>query len=429
MSVYMDSRNTEYHQYIAGLIGKYQRGEATEAELREIELWYESADAMVRNDLTDGMSRGEKAKLRGKLLHGIAEGLQSERGIVLQQPRRPAFRWLPYAAAVAILLSVGWLLLVDSRQSSVDSLADADVAPGGNRATLTLADGRVINLDEAQTGIIVGAEDITYQDGVSLGLSPAGGARDGQSDGRGRLVDIEELTLTTPKGGTYQITLPDGSRVWLNSASTLRYPSRFSGKERIVELSGEAFFEIQEIQGARVSRVPFKVLTSGQTVEVLGTEFNISAYADEKETKTTLVTGKVRVGVSPAGEPVPIRREGRDGVHDGRGRYLELKPGQQATTRARLPGQGAATTINSVDVNNYTSWKDGLFDFTGMTLPEVMRQLERWYDIEVVWEGHVPDTRYLGQIYRDNNLSQVLKILESAQVRFTIQEGRKLIIH
>src|SRR5690606_13352531 len=159
-----------------------------------------------------------------------------------------------------------------------------DILPGGNRATLTLADGRTINLSEAQTGIVVG-DGITYLDGT--------GVLDNSASSVSTI-----MSLSTPKGGTYQITLPDGSKVWLNANSTLKYPSRFGGKERVVELEGEAYFDVSQQSTAnsrQASFVPFLVKTNNQTVEVLGTEFNISAYADDPVTKTTLVEGSVKV--------------------------------------------------------------------------------------------------------------------------------------
>src|SRR5690606_11646560 len=158
-----------------------------------------------------------------------------------------------------------------------------------NRATLTLADGRVVNLSQSQSGIIVG-DGITYLDGSTVFGQGAGSTEQGT---RHKGVTTDNLQLTTPKGGTYQITLADGTKVWLNSASTLRYPSRFDGDERIVEMEGEAYFEVAPFSSK--SPRPFLVKTENQTLKVLGTHFNVSAYADEEETKTTLVEGAVQI--------------------------------------------------------------------------------------------------------------------------------------
>ncbi len=409
---------------IVTLLQKYLREELTLAEAERLDAW---ADEHADNrGLMDSLA--DDAWLRNELLafdalapaHAEREAAGIAGRILIREKRKRAGirRWLPYAAA-AILLAVGWLLLVDSRQSTVDSLAATDILPGGNRATLTLADGRVINLDEAQTGIVVGAEDITYDDGSAV--SPADSPHAG--------LTTYDLQLTTPKGGTYQITLPDGSRVWLNANSTLKYPSRFTGDSREVILEGEAFFDIQEIQGtpkafgtpasnadfpgARVSRVPFNVLTSGQTVEVLGTQFNISAYPDDPETKTTLVTGKVRVDVG-ANKHSPNN-------HSPDKSSVTLTPGQQATTR------GTATTINNVDVDQYASWKDGFFYLEG-TIPTILKEISRWYDIEVVYEDEIDEPVNLAITFpRDRALGDVLHVLQRAvpAMRYRVEEIKR----
>ncbi len=314
------------------------------------------------------------------------------REAVYQSKRTPGrrLRWLPYAAAVLLVASVvGWWAI--GIRPSVSSNEIVDIQPGGNKATLTLADGRVINLDEAQTGIIVGAVDITYDDGSAV--SPANSPHAG--------LTTYDLQLTTPKGGTYQITLPDGSKVWLNANSTLKYPSRFTGHSREVILDGEAFFDIQEIQGARDTRVPFKVLTSGQTVEVLGTQFNVSAYADEPETKTTLVEGRVSVETD--------------------GARLQLVPGEQGTS------DGKGITKTEVNTEQYTAWRDGWISFQDKPFDQIMREVERWYGIEVRYEGHIPREIGYGMTKRTENLSVVLHLLESGGIRFRL-DGRTLTI-
>ncbi len=375
-------------QELQALLDHFQLGDDREALLRLVRQQVESEAPLSDREFAkyNRMTNRVKNRLRRDLDN---------------RPRRLR-RWLPYAAAAAILLAVGWLLLVDSRQSSIDGLAATNILPGGNRATLTLADGRVINLDEAQTGIVVGAEDITYDDGsvVSTVDRPHAG------------LTTYDLQLTTPKGGQYQITLPDGSKVWLNSASTLKYPSRFSEVSREVFLEGEAFFDITEIQGTRDTRVPFKVLTSGQTVEVLGTEFNVSAYQDEAETKTTLVEGKVNV--------TPGTQNGLT-TKDSRLTTNILSPGQQATIR------GAVIEINDVDVGQYTAWKSGRFSFAGKPFDQVMRELARWYDIDVRFEGGVPDKEFYGGAFRDHDLASVLLLLETADVDYRM-DGRTLVI-
>ncbi len=340
--------------------------------------------------------------------------------------QKPALRrMIPYAAAVAVLaLAIGgWLLLVDSRLSPVDSVAAEEILPGGNRATLTLADGRVIHLDEAQTGIVVGTEDITYTDG-----SWVMGNEELRMENEKPILN----SITTPKGGTYQVTLPDGSQVWLNANSTLKYPSRFSGDSRDVILEGEAFFAVSSRPSAignhplaagkgpkaenrkpTAERLPFRVLTPGQTVEVLGTQFNISAYPDESATKTTLVEGKVRL--LPASRPVqtgpgsPISDE-----------PVVLSPGEQAVLH------NGTFTAQQVDVSSFVGWKDNnQFLFHHISLREILLQLQRWYDIDVDF-GSVPDKALYGEISRDVPLSQVLTLIEEVSgITFEL-DGRRL---
>src|SRR5690606_27967693 len=198
------------------------------------------------------------------------------------------------------------------------------------RATLTLADGRTIDLSEAQTGIVVG-EDVMYNDGSEVMEH----RQDNLSGTQKGSLKTNYFVLSTPKGGTYQVTLPDGSKVWLNAGSTLKYPSRFSDGERIVEMTGEAYFSV-----IRDEERPFRVTSNGQQVEVLGTEFNVTAYPDDRETKTTLVEGSVRVALTTGRSPVTSRSP------------ITLKPGEQSIVR------GANIEKQQVDTDEFTAWKD-----------------------------------------------------------------------
>ncbi len=422
----------ERDEHIADLFRKYLADDYTKAELDEILRYFRHPVDESRLDelVAHELGRLDAIDADRQALVDSISGTVERRVFSRTRPtvRKPN-RWLPYAAAAAILLAATAAWWAISLQQSAVSTDMAEILPGGNRATLTLADGRTIDLDEAQTGIVVGAEDITYDDGsvVSTVDSPHAG------------LTTYDLQLTTPKGGQYQVTLPDGSKVWLNSASTLKYPSRFANDSREVILEGEAFFEIKEIQGtpkafgtpagnlkssagtpntyagARVSRVPFKVQTSSQTVDVLGTQFNISAYADDTETKTTLVSGKVRV-VGAVDVGANNHSPDKSGV--------TLNPGQQATTR------GAATTINTVDPDQYTAWKSGLFRFGGEPLEHVMKQVSRWYDVDVAFaDDRLRTIPVEGIVDRYDNLATLLRLFESVgDVRFTVQ-GRKLTVN
>src|SRR5690606_18203557 len=206
--------------------------------------------------------------------------------------------------------------------------------------------------------------------------------------------------LSTPKGGTYQIVLPDGTKVWLNAASTLKYPSRFDGGERVIELSGEAYFAV-----AKDVKKPFKVVSNGQEIQVLGTEFNISAYVDEAEMKTTLVAGAVQI----------FNRQSSI--------VNRLEPGEQSIIR------GAFTDIQKVETERYTAWKNGYFYFKQTPFAEIMRQLARWYDIDVIYKGSIPKETFSGVMDRNLTLNDVLKLLNVFSVQVQIEEGGKLVVY
>lgn len=309
--------------------------------------------------------------------------------------------WMVAAAAILVLLTVSVTIYTvtrkENRQIDLTSARNHDIAPGGNRAMLTLPDGHTITLDEARDGIVIGSSEITYNDGDPLAeVADRGEGQD----------EMTILELTTPKGGTYQITLPDGTKVWLNAGSTMKYPIRFSGAERIVELTGEAYFLV-----VKDAKKPFKVISAGQEIQVLGTAFNVSAYPDDPETKTTLVEGKVRLSL--AGE--------LSEAVSGNSGYVELIPGEQGIIR------GERLAKANVDSELYTAWKSGYFYFKRTPLEEILRQAARWYDVEVLYQGGVPSETFSGDIRRDVSLRGLLDILQHSTINVTL-EGRTLIV-
>lgn len=381
---------TGHSIHIARLIAKQALGRITEAEAAEISQWVSTSEANRKayEDLLDAeKQKVHFGQLRGKDTEAAFRRVHER----YQQGarRKRLIRLLPYAAAAILVAIAGTLLYVGDqiadRQAGIAHVQD--VQPGGNRATLTLADGRTVDLSEAQDGIIVG-EEINYTDGSEV-----------MDAGKESLVsDVSRLmSLSTPKGGTYQVTLPDGSNVWLNANSTLKYPSRFDREERLVELEGEGYFDV--VKGD----VPFRVMSKGQTVEVLGTQFNVSAYADEPETKTTLVEGAVRLQVGATGA------------------RLSLMPGEQGALTANILSK------KQVDVEQYIAWKEGYFAFSNTSIVAVMKQLGRWYDIEVHYEGAVPTDRFDGEISRELTLQQVLNGLATTQINYRV-EGKTLTI-
>ena len=205
--------------------------------------------------------------------------------------------------------------------------------------------------------------------------------------------------MSTPRGRQFQLKLPDGSLVWLNAASSLRYPAAFAAGERTVELTGEAYFEV-----APDKQRPFRVVTARQHIEVMGTHFNVNAYADEPQEQTTLLEGSVRV----AGAVSQLAKL--------------LTPQQQASV------SDAAVTVRTVDTEPIVAWKNGLFCFVNANVPAVMRQLSRWYDIEVQYAGNIPDRVFRGKMQRDLTLNEMLKVLSSLNLNFKIEGEKKLIV-
>lgn len=298
--------------------------------------------------------------------------------------RKISWRWVA-AAAMAGAIAVGGYIYQQNnmpvKQPAVAVMQD--VLPGSNKATLTLANGSVVTLDSTGNQVIQQGNIAIQQRGGQLVYGP------GNS---GNTVSFN--TLTTPRGGQFRLTLPDGSKVWLNAASSIRYPTAFTGRERKVTVTGEAYFEV-----AKRADAPFRVtVQNGMDIDVLGTSFNINAYTNEPGVNTTLLEGAVKV------------------------RDVILQPGQQARATA-----GQIKVINDVDTEQITAWKNGLFNFEGASLEEVMHQLERWYDIEVVYEKNIPHMVFGGEMGRDLTLQNVIGTLEGAGVHFRL-EGRKLIV-
>ncbi|MFC3198920.1 FecR family protein [Parapedobacter deserti] len=310
-----------------------------------------AADEVVLSRIFAKLDLGEGEKKKGKTAFGYAAVIA--------------------AAAILIAATTGLYVYLNSLKTDVmpeSANITNDAAPGGNRATLMLEGGESIALSSDQPGIVITDKDISYSDGTKLLTS--------------RCVAHK---LVTPKGGQYQITLHDGTKVWLNALSTLTYPKQFATNERVVELEGEAYFEVSTwLEGDR--RVPFRVKTKALVAEVLGTQLNINAYEDESTTTTTLLEGAVRV-ITPQSS-------------------ASLKPGQQCKAGAN------GLTVTEVDVETVVDWKNGDFIFADENLKSIMRKVSRWYDVAIVYESKLPDERYNGQISRHKNLSEVLRILE-----------------
>lgn len=300
---------------------------------------------------------------------------------------RPLYKWLSVAAVLLLLMGGGYFLLAPKEQTNVaeknkgrpfNPLTDL---PGGDKATLTLADGRTIVLDSTNNGAV----------------SNEGGVKVIKLDGQLSYAAVSKTfrvlynTITTPKGGQYQLVLSDGTRVWVNAASSLRFPTAFVGDERSVALTGEGYFEV-----ARNETKPFRVTVGGTDVQVLGTHFNVMAYEDEPLLRATLLEGKVR-------------------IKNGNGLAL-LMPGQQA----QINKSGVVAVDKNADTEETVAWKNGLFHFKNADVKTVMRTLARWYNVDVVYQGDVSKKRLTGKFYRNVSISQVLEILNQIGIHCTV---------
>jgi ferric-dicitrate binding protein FerR (iron transport regulator) len=301
------------------------------------------------------------------------------------------------AAAVFVLAVIGVYLLVNQQPVELpvaksDQHITNDILPGGNKAVLTLSTRSDINLESVSNGTI-----------VTEGGTKISKLNDGQlvyNILEEKPTQVLYNTVTTPRGGQYQLLLADGSKVWLNSASSIRFPVSFVRNERRVEVSGEAYFEV-----AKDPSRPFKVDVDGKNeIEVLGTHFNINSYADEGSIKTTLLEGSVKVTSLTTHESKLIT------------------PGQQA--QLNTDGQ---ITISKADPDKVMAWKNGYFNVDGADTKTVMQLFSRWYDVDVVYEGAIPQREWGGDIEKDLKLSQMLKILEKNNLHFRL-EGRKLMV-
>lgn len=332
------------------------------------------------------------------------EGSVSEEGTPVRFLRRP---WLRYAAAVMLLLGLGafyyfFLSPVGKKNTSVQDIAS--ITPGRDRAVLTLSNGNTILLDSAGSGALAQEGDVLIsktEDGAIVYDAHAGND-----------AAVMMNTMTTPRGGQYQLTLPDGTRVWLNAASSIRFPAAFVGDKRVVEMTGEAYFEVKKDKSR-----PFYVHINNQAeVEVTGTSFNINAYDDEPNINTTLVEGSVNMWAR-------LQEKGKTGE-------VSLIPGQQGRMAHTT---SSAITVSKGDVEKATAWKNGSFSFEGSSLKDAMRQLARWYDIEVVYDDGllkkgIQNSTLVGGISRDLRLSDVLEVLSVLGLHFRMEEGRRLVL-
>lgn len=357
------------------LLIKYRAGKCTDAEKTLIEssfLHYNEHEI----DLSD------------ERIEEIGEHIYAELPIS-QKDDKIKNLWSSIAAIAAItLLSIGSWHLFDKINLPTKQEIVADVEPGSNKAIITLANGATIKLNGGKNGVVINSKELAYLDGTAVNET---------NKSAGKQI------LSTPNGGQYHIVLSDGTKVWLNASSSLTYAVSFDGaKQRIVELSGEAYFEV-----AHNSKQPFYVKTANQTVEVLGTHFNINSYNDDGNTITTLLEGAVKVSSASSQKAI-------------------LKPNQQSVVTSNN------IKVKTADLETDMAWKNGRIEFKDADIQTIMKQVSRWYDVEVEYSGKISVRKFNGSISRASNLSVLLKILAYSDIRFTIVQGnnstKKLIV-
>jgi len=315
--------------------------------------------------------------------------------------------WYIAAAIAGIMLSVSLFFYYAAKEKTPQSdiaaknEAPLDFSPGRSGAILKLSDGEEILLDSAENGLLAvqGKTKITNTNG--------------QIQYRSTNADVETLynTISTPRGRQYRLELSDGTKVWLNAASSIRYPTAFSGEERRVSITGEAYFEVSasfkpnsNTRRSFIVQIESAAGKKGE-VEALGTQFNINAYDDEPEISATLTEGSIK-------------------LIDYRQRWKKLQPGQQARLNKY---DGNIQVEDDVDTDAVLAWKNGFFSFNNTDMDALLRQIERWYDIDIEYSGILPDRKFGGKISRENNVSEILKIMEESNMRFRI-ENKKIII-
>jgi len=389
--------NIEKKEFLR-ILEKYRMGKASHEEEQFLHAYYNLFE--INEDGVKDLSHSAKEALKADIQKDLKSQIAQE-----EKTKIIGMRFYIQWASVAAVLVLGVFgayfykkqeinINLKGAVKSASSQKVQDISPGRSRAVLVLSDGSTVELDAAQNGMI--AEQL----GSAI-----------KKIDEGRLVyeslksdqvntEIAYNKISIPRGGEYQLTLPDGSKVWLNSASSIRFPTTFSKTERKVEITGEAYFEV-----AKDTNRPFYVVSAHQTIEVLGTHFNVNAYDDEYETRTTLLEGSVKIS-------------------------------QQSVSRLLVPGQqslvgdgGSKPGINIVpaDLESAVAWKNGYFKFDRESIQSIMRQVSRWYDVDVEFRGTIPQDEFVGKIKRNSNISGVLKILELSDIKCRV-EGRKIII-
>ncbi|TSD63310.1 DUF4974 domain-containing protein [Inquilinus sp. KBS0705] len=383
-------------QQFLRLIDKYLAGQASIEEEQQLLNFF---DSFRQDGGWDEKLLGVKQKLEDKMLKRLQAAIRQDR--VQRNAKVVDFTWIKKIAAVFIGfgLIIGIVFYTSNKGPDQPLIALSkpvkhDAEPGTNKAILTLADGSKLELNAAKNGVLARAGHISINkthDGQLLYVIGASKNTDANNV-------VAFNTIATPIGGQYQVILPDGTKVWLNAASSLKYPTLFKGSQRVVELTGEAYFEV-----AKNAAMPFSVKVNDMQVKVLGTHFNIMAYNNEPAIKTTLLEGSVQLS-------------------NGLAKSI-LKPGQEGAVN-----KAGDIKVSDVDTDHAVAWKNGYFDFKRSGIKEIMNQLSRWYDMDISYAGNVPDDEFVGKIPRSAKLSQVLRILHLSKVNFKVEDKKITVI-
>ncbi|MEN0052033.1 MAG: FecR family protein [Mucilaginibacter sp.] len=393
---------TDYH---LNLIKKYLEDQCTPAEKLEVEVWFELYRGGEREFYDNDRELINQAMM--KSLANIHQKIASiettedshnegENRIVYLKPTF-RLRWIAIAATILLFMTIGGYLLLHEKSAVPKEMAKNQLpqndTPRSNKATLTLANGKKIILDDAGKG------KLAVQGNMAITKSADGKIVYNSAQASATIGEIGNNTITTPKGGQYQVVLPDGSSVWLDAASSITYPSAFTGNKREVQLTGEAYFEV-----AKDPKKPFYVnVNDKQQIEVLGTHFNIQGYDDDKDIKTTLLEGSVK-----------LHYDNKQAI---------LKPGQMA-----INDQDRSLIIKDADIYEVMAWKNNLFVFNNENIKSIMKRLSRWYDIDVIFDGDMEKVNFYGNYSRSKGLSNLLKGIElTEKVQFKI-EGRRVTV-
>lgn len=375
-------------EFFFQVLERYEAGTASPGEKVFAARYLEMLNS--RSPELASLPDAERRAVGDEIYQKLQRAMEADRETASLRPVHGKRRIWVAAAAAVLLIGTGYALYSVWQQPVHVVAEQQDVQPGHAGAVLTLADGSKVVLDSLHNGVVAtqGGAAVNLQNGQLIYNANAHTKQEAYN------------TMSTPKGRQYQLVLPDGSKVWLNAASSLTYPVAFNGTERKVKVSGEAYFEVAS------QTAPFRVeVNDGTEIQVLGTHFNVNAYPDEASINTTLLQGAVKIVT--------------------RGASQLLHPGEQA----QVPANATYIKLEqNIDLQTVTAWKDGSFAFNHADLKTVMRQLARWYDIDVIFDGNVPEGSYSGEIDRSLTLDQVLKGLSKTRLNYKIEQGRKLVI-